>query len=98
MTGDGSGQACKDGGLFPNLYAVGGAAVGVSGSGDAGYLSGNGLLSAVVLGQEGRVGRSELTRRLVAFEHRFERGARRKAIADSDLDRLSPRLPSARNG
>lgn len=41
-----------DGGLFPNLYAVGGAAVGVSGSGDAGYLSGNGLLSAVVLGRK----------------------------------------------
>ncbi|MDJ1016694.1 MAG: FAD-dependent oxidoreductase [Paracoccaceae bacterium] len=42
----------KDGGLLPNLYAVGGAAVGVSGSGDAGYLSGNGLLAAVVLGRK----------------------------------------------
>lgn len=40
-----------EGGLFPNLFAVGGAACGVSGSGDAGYLSGNGLLSAVVLGR-----------------------------------------------
>jgi fumarate reductase flavoprotein subunit len=30
---------------------VGGAACGVSGSGDDGYLSGNGLLSAVVLGR-----------------------------------------------
>ncbi|MDD9718309.1 FAD-dependent oxidoreductase [Dinoroseobacter sp. PD6] len=39
------------GGLLPNLYAVGGAACGVSGSGDDGYLSGNGLLSAVVLGR-----------------------------------------------
>ncbi|MEM0921421.1 MAG: FAD-dependent oxidoreductase [Pseudomonadota bacterium] len=39
------------GGVLPNLYAVGGAACGVSGSGDAGYLSGNGLLSAVVLGR-----------------------------------------------
>lgn len=36
--------------VFPNLFAVGGAACGVSGAGDAGYLSGNGLLSAVVLG------------------------------------------------
>jgi len=41
----------KDGGAFPNLYAAGGAAVGVSGQGDSGYLSGNGLLSAVVLGR-----------------------------------------------
>lgn len=41
---------CQDGGIFKNLFAGGGAACGVSGSGDAGYLSGNGLLSAVVLG------------------------------------------------
>ena len=40
----------RDGTLFPNLSAVGGAACGVSGSGDAGYLSGNGLLAAVTLG------------------------------------------------
>ena len=39
------------GGTLPNLWAVGGAACGVSGAGDAGYLSGNGLLSAVVLGR-----------------------------------------------
>lgn len=39
------------GGAFDNLYATGGAAVGVSGRGDSGYLSGNGLLSAVVLGR-----------------------------------------------
>jgi fumarate reductase flavoprotein subunit len=46
-----------DGTAFPNLYAAGGAACGVSGSGDAGYLSGNGLLSAVVLGRiAGRAG------------------------------------------
>ena len=38
-------------GVFPNLLAAGGAACGVSGSNDAGYLSGNGLLSAVVLGR-----------------------------------------------
>lgn len=35
---------------FSNLHAGGGAACGVSGKADSGYLSGNGLLSAVVLG------------------------------------------------
>ncbi|WP_439121594.1 FAD-dependent oxidoreductase [Marivita sp.] len=40
----------KAGNVFPNLFAAGGAAVGVSGSGDSGYLSGNGLLAATVLG------------------------------------------------
>ena len=35
---------------FPNLFAAGGAAAGVSGSNAAGYLSGNGLLTAIVLG------------------------------------------------
>jgi len=38
------------GGTFANLFAAGGAACGVSGTGDSGYLSGNGLLSAAVLG------------------------------------------------
>lgn len=38
------------GGTFDNLYATGGAAVGVSGRSDSGYLSGNGLLAASVLG------------------------------------------------
>jgi fumarate reductase flavoprotein subunit len=38
------------GGVFPNLFAAGGAAVGLSGSRAAGYLSGNGLLTAVALG------------------------------------------------
>jgi fumarate reductase flavoprotein subunit len=41
----------EDGAVFPNLYAAGGAACGVSGKSDSGYLSGNGLLSAVVLGR-----------------------------------------------
>ncbi|MEQ9815160.1 MAG: FAD-dependent oxidoreductase [Azospirillaceae bacterium] len=40
-----------EGGVFANLYAAGGAACGVSGSGDAGYLSGNGLLTATTLGR-----------------------------------------------
>ncbi|WP_293868832.1 FAD-dependent oxidoreductase [uncultured Alsobacter sp.] len=40
-----------DGGILPNLFAAGGAAVGVSGLDAAGYLSGNGLLTAVALGR-----------------------------------------------
>ncbi len=40
-----------DGSLFPNLLAAGGAAAGVSGETAAGYLSGNGLLTATVLGR-----------------------------------------------
>ena len=41
----------KDGTFFPNLFAAGGAAAGVSGATAAGYLSGNGLLTAAVLGR-----------------------------------------------
>ncbi|ACA16406.1 fumarate reductase/succinate dehydrogenase flavoprotein domain protein [Methylobacterium sp. 4-46] len=39
------------GGAIPNLFAAGGAACGVSGTGPGGYLSGNGLLAAVALGR-----------------------------------------------
>jgi len=35
---------------LPNLFAGGGAAQGISGGGDSGYLAGNGLLTAFVLG------------------------------------------------
>jgi fumarate reductase flavoprotein subunit len=38
---------------LPNLYAGGGAAAGVSGNHVWGYLSGNGLLTAVTLGRIG---------------------------------------------
>ncbi len=49
---DSSARVLKaDGTAFTNLYAGGGAATGISGRGDSGYLSGNGLLSAVVLGR-----------------------------------------------
>ena len=41
----------QNGAAFPNLFAVGGAAAGVSGSSAAGYLSGNGLLTATTLGR-----------------------------------------------
>ncbi len=41
----------EEGGVLPNLFASGGAACGVSGPEDWGYLSGNGLLSAVALGR-----------------------------------------------
>jgi fumarate reductase flavoprotein subunit len=40
-----------DGTRLPNLFAAGGAARGVSGPKASGYLSGNGLLTAVTLGQ-----------------------------------------------
>ncbi len=40
-----------DGIPFPNLFAAGGAAVGVSGNSASGYLSGNGLLTATVFGR-----------------------------------------------
>jgi fumarate reductase flavoprotein subunit len=40
-----------DGRPLPNLFAAGGAACGVSGPLASGYLSGNGLLTAVVLGR-----------------------------------------------
>jgi len=46
----------KDGGMMPNLFAGGGAACGISGKGRDGYLSGNGLLAATVLGA--KAGRS----------------------------------------
>jgi fumarate reductase flavoprotein subunit len=39
------------GSSFPNLFAAGGAAVGVSGNSASGYLSGNGLLTATVFGR-----------------------------------------------
>ncbi|SFB16388.1 fumarate reductase flavoprotein subunit [Rhizobium sp. NFR07] len=41
----------QDGSAIENLFAAGGAACGVSGSGASGYLSGNGLLTAVALGR-----------------------------------------------
>lgn len=40
-----------DGTHLPNLFAGGGAAVGVSGTSVHGYLSGNGLLTAVAFGR-----------------------------------------------
>jgi len=49
----------RDGTAFENLHAIGGAACGVSGKADDGYLSGNGLLAAVGLGLiagRGRIG------------------------------------------
>ena len=41
----------QDGSAFSNLFAGGGAARGISGSGAAGYLAGNGLLTATSLGR-----------------------------------------------
>jgi fumarate reductase flavoprotein subunit len=45
---------------LPNLFAAGGAARGVSGPDASGYLSGNGLLSAVVLGRLAGMGAARL--------------------------------------
>lgn len=47
---DGSANVLRGGEPVSGLYAAGGAAAGVSGHGAAGYLSGNGLLSALGLG------------------------------------------------
>lgn len=48
---DGAARVLRPGGApLPNLLAAGGAACGVSGGRAAGYLSGNGLLTAVALG------------------------------------------------
>jgi fumarate reductase flavoprotein subunit len=49
---DATGRVKRDDGRpLPNLFAAGGAAVGISGTTAAGYLSGNGLLTATVLGR-----------------------------------------------
>ncbi|MDX2378654.1 MAG: FAD-binding protein [Acidimicrobiia bacterium] len=47
---DGSASVLRNGEPIPGLYAAGGAAAGISGHGATGYLSGNGLLSALGLG------------------------------------------------
>jgi fumarate reductase flavoprotein subunit len=60
---DGDARALRpDGTPLPNLLAAGGAACGVSGPHASGYLSGNGLLTALALGR--RAGREAA--RLVA--------------------------------
>ncbi|MEC8181897.1 MAG: FAD-dependent oxidoreductase [Pseudomonadota bacterium] len=51
-----------DGQPLPNLFAGGGAARGLSGPSDWGYLSGNGLLTAVTLGHIAGLRATELTR------------------------------------
>jgi len=56
---------CTDGIVIDNLFAAGGAACGVSGAAASGYLSGNGLLTAVAIGRVaglarcGRLGRED---------------------------------------
>ena len=53
----------KEGTFFSNLFAAGGAAAGVSGKTSAGYLSGNGLLTATVLGRlAGQAASVQITR------------------------------------
>ena len=50
------------GAALPNLFAGGGAACGVSGTGRDGYLSGNGLLAAVILGAKAGAAAARLVR------------------------------------
>lgn len=50
------------GAAFPNLFAAGGAACGVSGRYASGYLSGNGLLAAIALGSLAGEAAARLTR------------------------------------
>ncbi len=47
---DGRAAVLREGQPIPGLYAAGGAAAGISGPGAQGYMSGNGLLSALGLG------------------------------------------------
>lgn len=56
----------SDGTVFPNLLAAGGAARGVSGNAVWGYLSGNGLLSAVA---GGAIAAQTITAMLAGQEH-----------------------------
>lgn len=51
-----------DGSALPNLFAAGGAARGLSGPSSDGYLGGNGLLTAVVLGRFAGKGAAALAR------------------------------------
>jgi fumarate reductase flavoprotein subunit len=53
----------RDGMRLPNLFAAGGAATGVSGSQASGYLSGNGLLTATVMGRVAGTSAAEVCRR-----------------------------------
>jgi len=52
----------KSGAPLPNLFAGGGAACGISGPEVSGYLSGNGLLTAVVLGRIAGYGAAAICR------------------------------------
>ncbi|RSK33008.1 FAD-binding protein [Rhodovulum iodosum] len=72
----------KNGVALPNAYAVGGAARGVSGAADAGYLSGNGLLGAVV---PGRIAGS-------VRDRTRQQETRRQDMADGQAKGLGPSL------
>jgi len=60
---DGEARVLRPGGSsLPNLFAGGGAACGISGTGRDGYLSGNGLLAAVILGAKAGAAAARLAR------------------------------------
>jgi succinate dehydrogenase/fumarate reductase flavoprotein subunit len=87
----------KDGSLFPNLFSAGGAAVGISGTTAAGYLSGNGLLTATVLGR--LAGQSAAGRR---SRNRVVESPHHPAFIELGVSARQPnlllRLPLARQG
>ena len=58
----------ENGQALPNLFAGGGAAVGISGPGGAGYLPGNGLLTATCLGRAAGSAAARLVARREAAE------------------------------
>jgi fumarate reductase flavoprotein subunit len=59
----------RDGGVFAKLFAAGGAAAGVSGSTAAGYLSGNGLLTATVLGRVAGIAAAQECAQKLSYSH-----------------------------
>ena len=53
----------KDGKPFPNLFAGGGAARGLSGPSDWGYLSGSGLMTATNMGRLAGIAAAKLVKK-----------------------------------
>jgi fumarate reductase flavoprotein subunit len=74
------GRVCRaGGGLMPNLFAAGGAARGLSGPGAAGYIAGNGLLSATGLGRLAGLAAARLALGAATGRHRQGEAAREVA-------------------
>ncbi|MBP1845713.1 fumarate reductase flavoprotein subunit [Rhizobium petrolearium] len=68
---------------MPNLYAAGGAACGVSGNEASGYLSGNGLLTAIGLGLiAGRQAAAAVTSGLIAEQQSLSSATDRSTLTE----------------